>query len=561
MITEIAFITFTATVLSAIFWKLKQPPILAYILAGLLLGPVGFNLIKDSGLISALSDMGIAFLLFLVGLEMDFKKLKEVGRSSILTGVGQIAFTGTIGYIACRFLGLPLMESIYIAIGLSFSSTIIIVKLLSEKGDLDSLYGRIAVGFLLVQDFVAIAILVGLGMLKTGSVEITIIGKTILSAVTLLLAAILSSKYVLPRLFSHIARSQEILFLSSISWAFLFSWFSSFLGFPVEIGAFLAGLAMAPLPYCYEIFGKIKPLRDFFVVLFFVILGMRLNISPQMLRPAVILSAIVLIGNPTIVMTILGLLGYRRRTSFFASLATAQISEFSMILVAMGIELGQISQTASSLITTVALITIAISTYAITFNDKIYDFVSPFLRIFERKKTRMEPRKEKKMKNHIIVFGYHRMGYTIVKELKRMKEKVLVIDFNPDLIKLLKKEKIPYLYGDALDSEVIERSNIEKSKMIVSTIPCLKTNLYLIYKAKSYNKPIIVTTTQLEDARELYRVGADYVIIPHFLGGEKAASIIKEVLKGRKKMVKIKFDHIKHLEKRIKLGHNINKSR
>lgn len=562
MISELVLITLISTLLAAIFWKLKQPPILAYIVAGILLGPLGFKLISgENPIILALSDMGIAFLLFLVGLEMDFRKLREVGKASIITGAGQILFTGMIGYVICRIIGFNALNSLYISIALTFSSTIIIVKLFSEKNELDSLHGRIAVGFLLVQDFVAIAILVTLGMFEAGGIEIATIAKTIFSGSLLFVAMLLSSKYILPRIFASLARSQELLFLSSISWCFLFSWFAAILGFPIEIGAFLAGIALAPLPYCYEIFGKIRPLRDFFVVLFFVILGIKLGFTSSLLFPIVILTILVLVGNPVIVMSLLGMLGYKKRTSFFASLATAQVSEFSLILIAMGIKLGHVSTTVSSLVTSVALVTIAISTYLITFNDRVYDVLSPILRVFERRSVKEEEMKEKKISRHVIVFGYHRMGYTIVHALKRMKEKVLVIDFNPDLIKELKRRKIPCIYGDALDSEVLEKANFRMCKLIVSTIPGLKENLFLTYKAKVYNKPIIVTATQIEDARELYKVGADYVILPHFLGAERASIIIKEILKDKRKIKKIKTTHIKDLEERISLGHHINKPR
>ncbi len=562
MISELALITLISTILAIVFWKLKQPPILAYIFAGILLGPMGFKVLSGSDpVIGALSDMGIAFLLFLVGLEMDFKKLKEVGQTSLITGAGQILFTGTIGYILSRLLGFGTTQAMYIAIGLTFSSTIIIVKLFSEKGELDSLHGRIAVGFLLVQDFVAIAILIMLGMLETGGIQIFTILKTIVSGVILFATMYASSKYILPKVFESLARSQELLFLSSISWNFLFSWFATVLGFPIEIGAFLAGISLAPLPYGYEIFGKIRPLRDFFVVLFFVILGIKLNFSLSILKPVLILSLLVLIGNPTIVMTLLGFMGYRKRTSFFASLATAQVSEFSLILVAMGIRIGHIGNIVGSVLTSVALVTIAISTYLITFNDVVYEYISPVLSIFERKKTKKEPKEEKKMKNHIIVFGYHRMGYTIVHALKKMGQRVLVVDFNPDLIKELKRRKISCIYGDATDGEVLERVNILESKMLISTIPGLKENMFLIYKAKIFRKPIIVTAIQIEDARELYKAGADYVIMPHFLGAERATKIISEVLKNKRKMRSIKTKHIKNIEERIKMGHQFNKPR
>ncbi|MCD6092700.1 MAG: cation:proton antiporter [Candidatus Aenigmarchaeota archaeon] len=556
MIYDLVLITIIATVLAVVFWRFRQPTILAYLIAGMIMGPNLLNLVRDQILISAMSQLGVAFLLFLVGMQLNFNKMKNVGTTSLITGIGQIVFTAFFGYVISLILGFSSLHSLYIAIALTFSSTIIIIKLLSEKNDMDSLYGRIATGFLLVQDFVAIIILIFLSMLGTGDmITVGLLGETLLIGAGLFIAAIASSKYILPPVFNITAKSQELLFLVSISWCFLFVYVSSMLGFSLQIGAFLAGISLAPLPFCYEISGKIKPLRDFFIVLFFVLLGMQMTFSTALLTPLIILSLFVLIGNPLIVMTLMGLLGYRKRTSFFASLATAQISEFSLIIIAFGTMLGHISVEVSSLVTSVGIITIAISTYMITFNEKLYKIFSPILGVFEKRHLKEEAGVAKRLKNHIIVIGCHRMGYVIVDALKKMKKDVLVIDFNPDIIRMLKKEKIPYMYGDVTDMDILDKANIKNSKLIVSTLPDIDENKFLVKESKKYNVPVIVTANYLRDANELYCIGADYVILPYFLGGDKMCSLLKNFLKNPKSIRKTKLEHFKYLKWRMELGH------
>jgi len=254
-------------------------------------------------------------------------------------------------------------------------------------------------------------------------------------------------------------------------------------------------------------------------------------------------------------MTLMGLLGYRKRTSFFASLATAQISEFSLIIIAFGTMLGHISVEVSSLVTSIGIITIAISTYMITFNEKLYKIFSPILGVFEKKHLKEEAGMAKRLKNHIIVIGCHRMGYVIVDALKKMKKDVLVIDFNPDIIRMLKKEKIPYMYGDVTDMDILDKANIKNSKLIVSTLPDIDENKFLVKESKKYNVPVIVTANYLRDANELYCIGADYVILPYFLGGDKMCSLLKNFLKNPKSIRKTKLEHFKYLKWRMELGH------
>ncbi|MEK6835492.1 MAG: cation:proton antiporter, partial [Nanoarchaeota archaeon] len=470
--------------------------------------------------------------------------------ASLITGLGQIIFTFLIGYIIIKyFLNFSILDSAYISIALTFSSTIIIVKLLSEKQDLQSLYGRISVGFLLVQDFVAIIILVLLVAIQQESQIPSLIFLIIAKALLFFLFVFLFSKYILTYLFNKIAKSQELLFLSSITLPFLFIIISRYLGFSIEIGAFLAGLSLANLPYRAEITNKVKPLRDFFITLFFVILGTQFVVrSTNIIIPAIILSLFVLIGNPLIVTILMGLLGYRKRTSFYAGLTVAQISEFSLIIAFLGLKLGHINEEVVSLIVLVGLITITTSVYMIHHNHKLYKFLEPYLDIFEKDLTLEDIYQiEKKFSKHTIIFGCHRLGYNIVDLLKSLKKKIIVVDFDPVIIEKLTKDNIKAIYGDLADLEIFDKLNLEEAEFVISTIPNKQDNLILVKKVKSLNKNarVIVTAQQNEEAFELYKAGADYVILPYTISGERVADILRIAIKDKHILDEIRSRHIR----------------
>jgi Kef-type K+ transport system membrane component KefB/voltage-gated potassium channel Kch len=468
-------------------------------------------------------------------LELRLSELKSVGKVALLTGAGQVTFTSFIGFIICLLLGFSTTTAIYVGIALTFSSTIIIVKLLGDKKDLKSLYGKIAVGMMLVQDFVAVLILIVLsGFASSGGqapsvIEILII---FLKAIVLFGWIVVISKSIIPFIVSRIARSPEILFLFSLAWAFGLSLLvsSPLIGFSIEIGGFLAGLAMANSRENFQIIAKIRPLRDFFITIFFVTLGMGLFVDnlAQILIPALILAAFVLIGNPLIVMIILGILGYRKRTAFLTGLTVAQISEFSLIVIFMGNKLGHVSDQVVSIATVVGAITFVVSTYFILNGNYLYKKLEAVLSIFERKNIREKRIELGEMKNHIILVGANRMGGGILEALVNQKEKILVVDFNPDLIESVNNNEIATLFGDIADPEIQERAFIAHSKIIISTVPDIEDNLLLLESIKKLNrKPkVIIEAFDKEEAKILYKAGADYVLLPHIAGGHHLAKIL-----------------------------------
>lgn len=554
---QISIILAIVLAMSFIMRILKQPLIIGYIISGILVGPLIFNLIEFNESLSIFSELGIAFLLFIVGLHLSPRVIKEVGKISLITGIGQVIFTSLIGYFIGLALGFSSITSIYIAVALTFSSTIIIMKLLSDKEALDKLYGKISIGFLLVQDLIAIIILIVISSFSNGGSITSIITATIIKGVIGVAILLPFSYYVLPRLNDFFAKSKELLFVFAIVWGLGLAALFYYAGFSIEVGALIAGVLLSVSPYNYEISAKLKPLRDFFIISFFLILGSQMVFSDiaGLIIPAIVFSFFILIGNPLIVMILMGVFGYSKNTGFMAGLTVAQISEFSLILIALGVKLGHIPNEILSFVTVIGLITIAGSTYMIMYSEAIYSKLSKYLKIFEKKNVH-EKHQVTKTYDYILL-GENRIGFSIMNSFIKMKDKYVVVDYNPERVKRLKSKGISCIYGDASDSEFLDDIHISKVKILVSTIPETETNLMILNKIKEKNKSavVIVTARQISDTFKLYDAGADYVIMPHFLGGEHTAKII-EKFKGNKKLYELeKKHHIKELKERLKEGH------
>lgn len=523
--SELALLLSVAAVAGILAKAIKQPLLIGYLFAGLVLA--AFGIITDFEGVATLGKIGVALLLFLVGLEMNIRELPSIGKVALTAGLGQIVFTSAVGYILALVLGFGILPSIYIAVALTFSSTIIIVKLLSEKGDIGSLYGKIAVGFLLVQDFVAILILMflaGLGGAEASLGQFLAIG---VKAVALFGAVWFLSKKILPSLFDKfVTSSPEMLFVVSIAWALgIAALVGGPLGFSYEIGGFLAGLALSNLPEHLGIASKTRPLRDFFLTIFFLTLGTQLLVKDigAVITPAIIFSLFVLIGNPLIVLAIMGAMRYKKRTSFLASVTVAQISEFSFILIAMGLFLGHVSETEVAVVILVGAITMTVSTYLILGSDKIFLKLKNFLSVFERKNTHEQALLEEKIySDHIVLLGCDRMGRSLAAFFKRKGLLYLVIDYNPKVFANLSAERIPVLLGDVDDPEIKDLARMDKARMVISTISNPKDNLSVLeYIRNLSRKPLVITKAETkQDALRQYEAGASFVLLPEVIAGE-----------------------------------------
>ncbi len=553
---ELSKILIITVFVTAIMHLFKQPSTIGYILSGIIVGPSVLGLVNSTSVFTVFSQIGVSLLLFFVGINLNPKVIKEVGKVSLITGLGQVLFTSGVGFLIAYMLGFSVVVSAYISIALAFSSTIIIMKLLSDKKDLDSLYGRISVGFLIIQDFIAIAILLVISSINSGGSLTSLAIESIFKGIGGILVLLFITVHGLPRLTKVIANSQEFLLLFSITWCFAIATIFHYLNFSIEIGALLAGMTLSLSAYHFEISSKLKPLRDFFLTLFFVMLGSQMMFGNVISNIGIILlfSFFVLVGNPIIVMILMGVMGYTKRNSFLCGLTVAQISEFSLIVVSMGVYVGHVSQEILSILTAVGLITFAGSTYLILYSNKIYLFLSKYLSVFEKKGKKVDEHVYHETNDHdIILFGYNRIGFDVLESLKRIKKKFLIIDYDPEVITKLNKDGFDCRYGDCDDKELLNEINFDKAKMVISTIADVKTNILLINHIKSENSDVIISvvSNQIEDAVELYEQGATYVLMPHFLGGKHFSTMIETNKLDPEKFLEDKIAHIEHLHKRV----------
>ena len=554
---QLALILFTAFIVSYIVRAFKQPIIIGYIIAGMIISPFILEAGASKEIITVFSDFGIAFLLFIVGLHLNPKIIKEIGTASLLIGASQIAITFTLTFlVATQLIGFDFITSIYVSIALTFSSTIIIMKLLSDKKQLDSLYGKISIGVLIIQDLVAIAVLMFISSMSNGTSFSSFAVKGLLGGSGAIIILFLFGFYILPRMIKNIAKSQELLFLFSICWCFVVAAIFIWLGFSLEIGALVAGIVLSISPYSTEISSKIRPLRDFFLIIFFIILGLNINISSinTIIVNALILSTIALLFKPIILMSLSAMFGYTKRTNFLVGSTLAQISEFSLIVLGLGVAMGHIVEEILSTLILTSIITITLSTYLIIYSEEIYRKLGGVLSIFEKKNIKRK-RKIRKEYNAIL-FGYNRIGFSILKSLKKIGKNYLVVDYNPDTISDLTRYRMPCLYGDVEDEELLRELPLEKIELAVSTVPDFDTNFLLIENIRKVNKKaiIIVRAHSIDEALDLYKKGASYVLTPHFLGGEYIAKMIKDIKVDEQEYSKEKNKHIRMLNARVAKG-------
>ncbi len=505
---EFTIILALATLLGGLGQLLKQPLIVMFLALGIIVSPSVLDIVKSPEKIHLLAEIGISVLLFIVGLKLDLRIIKAVGKTALLTGLGQVFFTSLFGYFIGLLLGFSALHSFYIAVALTFSSTIIIVKLLSDKKEIDSLHGQIAIGFLIVQDIVVILMMTILSAFQKG-VETSLsedIFITLIAGFGLLGFTFLAMKWIIPRLSAFLAKSQELLTLFAIAWAVTFASVGELIGFSSEVGAFLAGMSLASSSFKDVISTRLTTLRDFLLLFFFVNLGSNLDLSiiGSQLYSALTFSIFVLIGNPLIVLIIMGIMGYRKRTSFLAGLTVAQISEFSLIFAGMGLAVGHITNEVVGLITLVGLITIGLSTYLILYSHQIYELLSSALNIFQRSKdyTEMENIHDGHKQYDVLIIGLGRFGRRLAEMLDAHPGiTYLGVDFDPSVIREWKEKGKDIIYGDMEDPDLLEQIPYDKSKIIISSVASneLSQQLKKILERNRYKGKLFVTAPTDKD--------------------------------------------------------------
>jgi Kef-type K+ transport system membrane component KefB len=474
---EIALVLALAAAVGLAGVLARQPLIVSFIAVGILAGPSGFGLVQSGIVVETLARLGIALLLFLVGLKLDLGLIRRFGRVAAATGLGQVAFTSVGGFLICLALGLGAMESAYVAVALTFSSTIIIVKLLSDKREIDALHGRIALGFLIVQDLCVVAAMIALSAFAAaGEGGASALAATAASGLALLAAAGLFMRYVAEPLLSRIAREPELLVIYAIAWAALWAAAADAAGLSKELGGLIAGASLGSTSVREAVAARLAPLRDFLLLFFFLELGALFDFSAVAGRvaEAAVLSLFVLVGNPLIVMAIMGAMGYRRRTGFLAGLTVAQISEFSLVFVALGRELGHIGAEAVGLTTLVGIVTIGLSTYMIMNSAALYRWVGPWLGVFERHDPFREdhvPEGDEVGPHAVILFGLGRYGTAIAEGLSARGTGFLGVDFDPEAVAAFRRRGWPAVYGDAADPTFVAALPLASARWIVAAMP------------------------------------------------------------------------------------------
>jgi Kef-type K+ transport system membrane component KefB len=539
---EIAAILALASAVGIIGLLLKQPLVVAFIATGIVAGPDVLNLVRDPESIDLLAEIGISALLFLVGLKLDVQIVRKLGAVAVATGLGQVAFTAVFGFIICLALGIDFVTSVYIGVALTFSSTIIIVKLLTDKREVDSLHGRIAIGFLIVQDIVVVLAMITLstiGVGTGGSAAGLGIGGVLGSGVLLVIAVGFFIRYLAEPLLRHIAKMPELLVTFAIAWAVLFAAVCDFIGLGKELGGLLAGVSLATTSYREAVASRLSSLRDFLLLFFFIDLGMGLGLGElgAQIPSALLLSAFVLIGNPLIVMIIMGYMGYRKRTGFLAGLTVAQISEFSLIFMAMGVTLGHVMDVSVGLVTLVGLITITMSTYMILYSQTLYNWCEPFIGWLERRDPHREGQEAlpKGAAYDVILFGVGRYGREIARVLHGDGVKVLGVDFDPEALAQWRKRGLPGLYGDAADPEFAMSLPLDKVRWLIIATPFIGPSvvhddgrLVLMREIREagYRGKIAIRSHDPEDAERLTKAGADLVLRPFTDAAERAGEML-----------------------------------
>jgi len=539
--------------------RLKQPMIIGYIIAGTVISIFLPTLLHENHAIETFSSIWISFLLFIVWLELNPKIIKDIWKSAIITGVLQVALTALTGYWLWLLLGFETIVALYMWIGFAFSSTIVILKLLSDKGGTESVSGRLSIWILIVQDLIVMLLFIAISTIEQLKAWSWIVVGSILLAKMIWLWTwlFLIGKYILPKATKKIAQSQEHLFLFSIWRCLILGSIFYYLWFSIEIGALVAGITLAWSSYKFEIMSKVKPLRDFFVIMFFVLLGSRIvfPIPWKFIIPIVAFTILILIIKPLITIIIMSFHEHTKKNNFITAWNLWQVSEFSFILIMMGISFGHIKDPEIlSMITIIGLITITISSYQILYWQRIFDVIKK-----HKKLLKLIPGKNKKYKHNrdgeheIILFWYWRFGKELYNTLnKKWNKNMFVIDEDPNIISELQTKKIPCLYWDVWELEFINELNLNSTKMIISTIKSYDDTILLLKTVKKHNPHVIVIliSHNTEEAIKFYKEWADYVVLPHFVGAHHTSLLLEDYGFNIKKFIEKKEMELLELDKK-----------
>lgn len=547
---ELATVLAIAAGVSTIMRIFRQPLIIGYILSGIITGPALLDIVHSHEAFESFSQIGITLLLFIVGLGLNVGVIRSTGKPVMLVFLINTVLVGLVTFVTSRYLGFTQPEAVLAAIAILFSSTIVVIKNLVDKREQHRLFGQITVGVLLVEDIAATVVLIMLATVNGGGSSTELFA---LAGKGLLLAGgmVFIGWFVMSRLVRFFATNQEFLFTFALAWAFSIAALFEIAGFSIEVGALFAGVTLASLPYAQEISTRLKPLRDFFLLLFFIGLGgtMTLGGIQDAFIPALVFTAIAIVLKPLSVSIGLGVLGYTKQTGFKVAAHLSQISEFSIIMLALAVSQGLAGTELMNALTLTAFLTIALSSYFMKYDDQIYPRVAKLLSIFERKSVLHEGKKKPNYK--MVLFGYHRGGHEFINTFRDMRKPYVVIDYDPEVIETLERQHIHHVYGDATDYELLEELGIGHAEMIVSILPGRTTNRELLkyYLAQNPDGIFICHASDYDAAAELYEHGASYVMLPHFIGSERMSAFIRKNGNSKEAFEAYRKNHIVTLGK------------
>jgi Kef-type K+ transport system membrane component KefB len=529
---QLSLVLALAAGISVVMKLFRQPLIMGYIITGVVAGPSLFNLIHNRTAFESFSQIGIALLLFIVGLGLNISTIRSLGKPVLVVATVNTVLVGGVSYAVALLLGMTPVEALVIAIGMLFSSTIVVIKALSDKKSISRLYGRIAVGVTLMEDILATIALLVITAISGGGATLHDVETLAMRGIALAVGLVVVGAFIMPRLSKFFASSQELLFMFALMWAFGIASLFEVAGFSIEVGALFAGVTLASLPYALEVSNRLKPLRDFFLVLFFVVLGERLSLQgiSETIVAALVLAVVVVVFKTFVIAASLGRLSYTEQTSYKVAIHLSQISEFSVILAVLAQSTGLVGQHVTNLMTLTALITIGVSTYLMHYDDKIFRSIAASLKFIERANPQLESRASSAASYKLVLFGYHKGGHEFINAFREMRKRYVVVDYNPEVIEIMERQHINHVFGDATDYELLEEIGVHKAELVVSTITELDTNLLLVRHVNQWNPDgvFICHANSYDHAAQLYEHGAAYVMLPHFIGSEQMSSFIRK---------------------------------
>lgn len=550
---EVSFLFGVATLLAFVMRRFRLPLIVSYLLTGVVAGPLLLGFIHPGEELAVFAELGVAALLFVIGLTLSPRVLVEMGSTAVVTGLGQCLLTSIPAFFLARLLGFETIPSLYIAITLTLSSTIVVSKILSDQKALGSLHGKISIGFLLVQDIAAAFALLAVTSLSRGEGAIGLVlsfGKTIVLATALYIM----SRWILPRLAPVFATSQDVLFLFTLGWGIGVAGSFYAIGLSLELGALAAGIALASSPYHHEMSTRMRVVRDFFLVVFFALLGVQVGapLSGMGWWQVGVFLLFVLVGKPLIVMLMMSLLGFQRKTSFLTGLSIAQMSEFSFILLALGFQVAHVSQEVMSVLALVGIVSMALSSLLLVRAEAVYLFLEKWLFWVPRGSlSRVQTGTGAVAAPRIFLIGCHRLGAELLPSIQRWKQPYAVVDFDPGIVRALTERGIRAWYGDASEAEFLEEIGLSEADMVISTVPEAGVHRAILSKVRrgTSGAIVVLVASSVEQSLKLYKEGATYVINLHDVAGNYAALILDRCQGEQKRFALERRKHVAQLKK------------